>query len=67
MRTDDALDAILALEAAWRRANGRPTLADLGLKLRRTVRSRGHAGLPPERWRRYPGAPVASHESSQDV
>ncbi len=67
MRTDEALDAILAIEAMWRRRHGRVTLADLGLRLRRTVRSHGLAGLPPERWRRYPGAAGARHEWSQDV
>ncbi len=65
MRTDEALDAILAIESTWRRKRGRVTLADLGL--RRTVRSRGHAGLPPEQWRRYPGAVAARHEWTLEV
>ncbi len=55
MRTDDALDAILALEALWRQRGGRLRLVDLGIGPHRAVRSRGHAPLPPERWRQYPG------------
>lgn len=62
MRFDDALDAILMLEALWRDRGGRVRLADLGVHPLRRVRSRGHAALPPERWRAYPGAQAARHE-----
>lgn len=59
---DAALDAILALEAMWRERDGRVRLGDLGVAPLYLVRSRGHAALPPERWRRYPGV-VASANS----
>ena len=51
MTSNQALDAILALRDVWERKEGRITLADLDIKVRRCVRSRGHAALPPERWR----------------
>ena len=62
MDNDAALDAILALRAIWDRRLGRVTLADLGLGVRRCLRSRGTAPLPPERWRGRPWAPSARHE-----
>lgn len=61
MDSNDALDAIVALRRVWQRKGGRVTLADLGIVLRRCVRSRGNAALPPERWRCYPRLP-ARHE-----
>jgi hypothetical protein len=51
---DATLDAILALEAMWLSREGRLRLSDLGVAPLRLVRSRGHAALPPERWRSYP-------------
>lgn len=51
METDAALDAILALRAIWEQKRGRVTLADLEILVRRCVRTRGNAALPPERWR----------------
>jgi len=63
MDVDDALDAILELESLWRAANGRVTLAALGLAdAPRVVRSRGGAPLPPERWRNYPGVVTVRHD-----
>ena len=62
MKTNDALDAILALRSVWERKRGRVTLADLDLVLRRCVRSRGHAALPPERWRGLPWVSSTRHE-----
>lgn len=62
MTTNEALDAIVALRAVWERKLGRVTLADLGLALRRCVRSRGNAAMLPERWRSYPSVTSARHE-----
>lgn len=62
MTTNQALDAIVALRATWERKRGRVTLADLGLVLRRCVRSRGNAAMLPERWRLYPTVKSARHE-----
>jgi hypothetical protein len=59
--TNEALDAILSLRSIWERKLGRVTLADLGLVLRRCVRSRGHAAMLPERWRLYPSLTYARH------
>lgn len=67
MRFDEALDAILALEAIWHARHGQVRLADLGVHPLRRVRSRGHAGLPPERWRGYPGARAVRHEWLEGV
>ena len=54
MDSNNALDAILALRAIWEQKRGRVTLADLEILVRRCVRSRGAAALPPERWRGRP-------------
>ena len=62
MTTNEALDAIVALRAVWERKLGRVTLADLGLALRRCVRSRGNAAMLPERWRSYPTTVSTRHE-----
>lgn len=62
METNVALDAILALRAIWDERCGRVTLADLDILVRRCVRSRGHAALPPERWRGLPWRPTTRHE-----
>jgi hypothetical protein len=62
MTTNEALDAIVALRAIWARKYGRVTLADLGLVLRRCVRSRGNAAMLPERWRLYPSVKSVHHE-----
>jgi len=62
MTTNEALDAIVALRSTWERKRGRVTLADLGLVLRRCVRSRGNAAMLPERWRSYPTVKSARHE-----
>ncbi len=62
MTFDEALGAILAVEAVWRDKHGHVTLADLGLGARRVVRSSGDPLLPPERFRRYPGAKNLHHE-----
>lgn len=62
MTTNDALDAIVALRTLWERKRGRVTLADLGLVLRRCVRSRGNAAMLPERWRSYPTTVSTRHE-----
>jgi len=62
MTTNDALDAIVALRSIWAGKLGRVTLADLGLVLRRCVRSRGSAAMLPERWRSYPSVTPARHE-----
>lgn len=62
MDTNAALDAILVLRAIWSAKRGRVTLADLGIELRRCVRTRGHAALPPERWRGRPWAATTLHE-----
>jgi hypothetical protein len=62
MTTDAALDAILALRELWARKHGRVTLADLGIRVSRRVRSRGNAALPPERWRGHRWARTTSHE-----
>ncbi|OLC56197.1 MAG: hypothetical protein AUH85_07115 [Chloroflexi bacterium 13_1_40CM_4_68_4] len=59
MTFDGALDAILALEVLWHARRGRVRLLDLGVVPLRLVRSRGHAALPPERWRAYPGVRAA--------
>lgn len=61
MTTNEALDAIVALRSIWDRKLGRVTLADLGLVLRRCVRSRGNAAMLPERWRLYPSVTYARH------
>jgi hypothetical protein len=60
--TDAALDAILALRAIWQQKRGRVTLADLEILVRRCVRSRGAAALPPERWRGWPWRATTRHE-----
>jgi hypothetical protein len=60
--TDSALDAILALRAIWEQKGGRVTLADLEILVRRCVRSRGAAALPPERWRGRPWLVTTRHE-----
>ena len=62
MTANDALDSIVALRTMWARNLGRVTLADLGLVLRRCVRSRGSAAMPPERWRSYPTTVSTRHE-----
>jgi hypothetical protein len=62
MTTNEALDAIVALRSIWERKRGRVTLADLGLALRRCVRSRGSAAMLPERWRLYPSLRSIRHE-----
>jgi hypothetical protein len=62
MDIDSALDAILALRATWERKNGRVTLADLEILVRRCVRTRGGAALPPERWRGGPWCATTRHE-----
>ncbi|HEV8535446.1 MAG TPA: hypothetical protein VGR87_06965 [Candidatus Limnocylindria bacterium] len=62
MDTNAALDTILAFRAIWDAKRGRVTLADLEIHVRRCVRSRGHAALPPERWRVRPWGPVTRHE-----
>jgi hypothetical protein len=62
MTTNEALDAIVALRSTWERKRGRVTLADLGLVLRRCVRSRGNAAMLPERWRSYPSVKSPRHE-----
>ena len=62
MTTNDALDAIFALRTIWARKRGRVTLGDLGLVLRRCVRSRGSAAMLPERWRSYPTTVSTRHE-----
>src|SRR5439155_117894 len=56
------LDAILALRAIWEQKRGRVTLADLEILVRRCVRSRGAAALPPERWRGRPWRATTRHE-----
>jgi hypothetical protein len=62
MTTNEALDSIVALRTTWARKHGRVTLADLGLILRRCVRSRGNAAMLPERWRSYPTTVSTRHE-----
>jgi hypothetical protein len=62
MDSDAALDAILALRAIWRQKRGRVTLADLEILVRRCIRSRGAAALPPERWRGRPWRATTRHE-----
>jgi len=62
MTTNEALDTIVELRAIWARKHGRVTLADLGLVLRRCVRSRGSAAMLPERWRLYPSVKSVRHE-----
>src|SRR5437870_4795118 len=62
MDTDAALDAILALRAIWQQKRGRVTLADLEILVRRCIRSRGAAALPPERWRGRPWRATTRHE-----
>ncbi len=62
MTTNEALDSIVALRTVWLRKHGRVTLADLGLVLRRCVRSRGNAAMLPERWRSYPTTILTRHE-----
>ena len=62
MTNNEALDSIVALRITWARKLGRVTLADLGLTLRRCVRSRGSAAMLPERWRSYPTTVSTRHE-----
>jgi len=62
MDSNNALDAILALRAIWAQKRGRVTLADLEILVRRCVRSRGAAALPPERWRGRPWRATTRHE-----
>jgi hypothetical protein len=62
MDSNSALDAILALRAIWEQKRGRVTLADLDVLVRRCVRSRGAAALPPERWRGRRWRPTTRHE-----
>jgi len=62
MDANAALDAILALRAIWEQKHGRVTLADLEILVRRCVRSRGAAALPPERWRGRPWRATTRHE-----
>ena len=62
MDTNAALDAIVALRALWQRSGGRVTLADLGISVRRCVRTGGGAALPPERWRGRPWRATTRHE-----
>jgi hypothetical protein len=62
MDCNNALDAILALRAIWEQKRGRVTLADLEILVRRCVRSRGAAALPPERWRGRPWRATTRHE-----
>ena len=59
---NDALDAILALRAIWERKGGRVSLADLDIIVRRQVRTRGAAALPPERWRGRHWRATTRHE-----
>jgi hypothetical protein len=67
MDTNEALDAILALRRVWAGKHGRVTLADLDLSLRRCVRSRGQAALPPERWRGRPWLSATRHEWTHEA
>lgn len=62
MDSNSALDAILALRAVWEQKRGRVTLADLEILVRRCVRSRGAAALPPERWRGRRWRATTRHE-----
>ncbi len=62
MDANAALDAILALRAIWEQKRGRVTLADLEILVRRCIRSRGAAALPPERWRGRPWRATTRHE-----
>jgi len=62
MDSNNALDAILALRAIWEQKRGRVTLADLEILVRRCIRSRGAAALPPERWRGRPWRATTRHE-----
>src|SRR6184192_4045884 len=62
MDANAALDAILALRAIWEQKRGRVTLSDLEILVRRCVRSRGAAALPPERWRGRPWRATTRHE-----
>ncbi len=62
MDANVALDAILALRSMWDGKLGRVTLADLDIHVQRCVRSRGHATLPPERWRGRQWRPTTRHE-----
>ena len=62
MDSNAALDAILTLRAIWEQKRGRVTLADLEILVRRCVRSRGAAALPPERWRGRPWRATTRHE-----
>lgn len=62
MDANTALDAILALRTIWNEKRGHVTLADLDILVQRRVRSRGHAALPPERWRCRPWRPTTRHE-----
>ncbi|HEY8824339.1 MAG TPA: hypothetical protein VIP07_05565 [Candidatus Limnocylindria bacterium] len=62
MDSNNALDAILSLRAIWEQKRGRVTLADLEILVRRCVRTRGAAALPPERWRGRPWCATTRHE-----
>src|SRR5205809_6441236 len=62
MDANAALDAILALRAIWEQKRGRVTLADLEILVRRCVRSRGAAALPPEPCRGRPWRATTRHE-----
>jgi hypothetical protein len=62
MDANTALDAIMSLRTIWAAKQGRVTLADLDIFVRRWVRSRGNAALPPERWRGRPWRQTTRHE-----
>src|SRR4029077_7758196 len=62
MDSNAALDAILTLRAIWEQKRGRVTLADLEILVRRCVRTRGAAALPPERWRGRPWRATTRNE-----
>ena len=63
MDFDEALSAIVAIDALWREHGGQLTLADLGVDAALpTVWSRGQAAQIPERWRLYPGSATVRHE-----
>jgi hypothetical protein len=62
MTSNEALETILAFRALWQRKGGRVTLEDLEIRVRRCVRTRGHAALPPERWRCLPWHAATCHE-----
>ena len=66
MEFDDALEAILSVEALWRSRAGNVRLADLGVNEQRIVRSCGNAARPPEHWRDYPGARAARERTVRE-